>query len=48
MGFDMDCGSGRWAKLMAPRVGHLDCIDPSTALEVAISGLLAIAGTLHT
>jgi len=35
MGFDMGCGSGRWAKLMAPRVGHLHCIDPSTALEVA-------------
>lgn len=35
-GFDMGCGSGRWAKLMAPRVGHLHCIDPSTALEVAL------------
>jgi len=34
-GFDMGCGSGRWAKLMAPRVGHLHCIDPSLALEVA-------------
>jgi ubiquinone/menaquinone biosynthesis C-methylase UbiE len=34
-GFDMGCGSGRWAKLMAPRVGHLHCIDPSSALEVA-------------
>lgn len=33
-GFDMGCGSGRWAKLMAPRVGHLHCIDPSSALEV--------------
>lgn len=28
-GFDMGCGSGRWAKLVAPRVGHLNCIDPS-------------------
>ncbi len=35
VGFDMGCGSGRWAKLLAPRVGHLYCIDPSTALEVA-------------
>jgi ubiquinone/menaquinone biosynthesis C-methylase UbiE len=35
IGFDMGCGSGRWAKLMAPRVGHLHCIDPSSALEVA-------------
>jgi len=31
-GFDMGCGSGRWAKLMAPRVGHLHCIDPSSAI----------------
>lgn len=34
-GFDMGCGSGRWARLAAPRVGHLHCIDPSSALEVA-------------
>lgn len=34
-GFDMGCGSGRWARLMAPKVGHLHCIDPSIALEVA-------------
>lgn len=34
-GFDMGCGSGRWARLMAPRVGHLHCIDPSDALDVA-------------
>jgi SAM-dependent methyltransferase len=38
-GFDMGCGSGRWAKIMAPRVGHLHCIDPSTSLEVAKSNL---------
>lgn len=38
-GFDMGCGSGRWAKLMAPRVGHLHCIDPSSALDVARSAL---------
>ena len=35
IGFDMGCGSGRWAKLVAPRVGHLHCIDPSSAIEVA-------------
>ncbi|TAK39908.1 MAG: class I SAM-dependent methyltransferase [Lysobacteraceae bacterium] len=35
IGFDMGCGSGRWARLMAPRVGHLHCIDPSSALDVA-------------
>jgi SAM-dependent methyltransferase len=35
-GFDMGCGSGRWAKLVAPRVGRLNCVDPSSeALEVA-------------
>jgi SAM-dependent methyltransferase len=34
-GFDMGCGSGRWAKLMAPKVGGLHCIDPSSALDVA-------------
>jgi SAM-dependent methyltransferase len=34
-GFDMGCGSGRWARLVAPRVGRLHCIDPSSALAVA-------------
>jgi len=34
-GFDMGCGTGRWARLMAPRVGWLHCIDPSAALPVA-------------
>lgn len=34
-GFDLGCGSGRWAALMAPRVGVLHCVDPSAeALEV--------------
>lgn len=40
-GFDMGCGSGRWARLMAPRVGHLHCIDPSSALEVAKGALFS-------
>jgi ubiquinone/menaquinone biosynthesis C-methylase UbiE len=35
VGFDMGCGSGRWAKILAQRVGTLNCIDPSSALEVA-------------
>jgi len=35
VGFDLGCGSGRWAQLVAPRVGHLHCIDPSDAIEVA-------------
>ena len=35
-GFDMGCGSGRWARFVAPRVGRLHCIDPSfDALSVA-------------
>lgn len=35
-GFDLGCGSGRWASEVAPRVGRLHCIDPSAkALEVA-------------
>lgn len=36
VGFDLGCGSGRWARLVAPRVGTLHCIDASSAaLEVA-------------
>ncbi|HMJ07838.1 MAG TPA: class I SAM-dependent methyltransferase [Pyrinomonadaceae bacterium] len=36
VGFDLGCGSGRWAKLIAPRVGKLHLIDPSSeALAVA-------------
>jgi SAM-dependent methyltransferase len=38
-GFDMGCGSGRWAKFVAPRVGKLHCIDPSSALDVARKNL---------
>jgi len=34
-GFDMGCGSGRWARFVAPRVGLLHCIDPSNAIAVA-------------
>ncbi len=36
LGFDLGCGSGRWAEFVAPRVGKLFCIDPSKeALNVA-------------
>ena len=31
----MGCGSGRWARWVAPEVGRLHCIDPSDAIEVA-------------
>lgn len=35
-GFDLGCGTGRWARLVAPRVGILHCIDASPeALRVA-------------
>ena len=34
-GFDMGCGTGRWAKFVACKVGHLHCIDPSEAIKVA-------------
>ena len=35
-GFDMGCGSGRWAQFVSPKVGFLNCIDPSqAALEQA-------------
>ena len=40
IGFDMGCGSGRWAQFIANRVGTLNCIDPSSqALEVAKKNL---------
>src|ERR1700722_12669185 len=46
VGFDLGCGSGRWAKLVAPRVGSLHCIDASAeALEVARHNLV---GTVNT
>ena len=39
IGFDMGCGSGRWAKLVAPKVKTLYCIDPSEAIEIAKNNL---------
>lgn len=39
-GFDAGCGSGRWAALVAPRVGKLHCVDASDrALAVARANL---------
>lgn len=35
IGFDMGCGTGRWARIMANKIGHLHCIDPSLAINVA-------------
>jgi len=42
-GFDLGCGSGRWAKLVAPKVGKLHCIDPSSAIEIAKKNLVGNA-----
>lgn len=40
VGFDMGCGSGRWAKVIAPLVKTLNCIDPSQeALKIAQKNL---------
>lgn len=42
VGADIGCGSGRWAACVAPRVGRLHCIDPSSeALDVARRNLAA-------
>lgn len=35
VGFDMGCGTGRWAQFIAPKVGLLNCIDPSGAIHIA-------------
>jgi SAM-dependent methyltransferase len=44
VGFDAGCGSGRWAALVAPRVGHLHCVDASAAaLTVARDHLRLLA-----
>jgi SAM-dependent methyltransferase len=40
VGFDLGCGSGRWAAFVAERVGTLFCLDPSeAALKVAVRKL---------
>jgi 2-polyprenyl-3-methyl-5-hydroxy-6-metoxy-1,4-benzoquinol methylase len=36
---DIGCGSGRWASVIAPKVGKLVCFEPSQALEVAKKNL---------
>jgi ubiquinone/menaquinone biosynthesis C-methylase UbiE len=38
-GFDLGCGSGRWAKIVSTKCFHLHCIDPSEAIEVAKKNL---------
>lgn len=43
IGFDMGCGSGRWARLMSQRVGSLHCIEPSDAYFIAKKNLLHLS-----
>ena len=44
VGFDLGCGSGRWARFVAPRVGRLHCIDASdAALDVARRNLKGLS-----
>ena len=43
-GFDLGCGTGRWAQKVAPRVGRLHCIDASPeALAVARANLSQVS-----
>ena len=47
VGFDLGCGSGRWARHVAPKVGQLHCIDASSdALSVAQRNLANIKNCL--
>lgn len=46
VGFDLGCGSGRWAKFVAPRVGTLHCVDPSEAIEVARKNLSTLSNCI--
>ncbi len=47
VGFDLGCGSGRWAKFVASRVGTLHCIDASSeALGVARRTLAGVPNTI--
>lgn len=46
-GFDLGCGSGRWARLVAPRCRFLHLIDPSEAIEVAKRNVKATNVAFH-
>jgi ubiquinone/menaquinone biosynthesis C-methylase UbiE len=41
VGLDLGCGSGRWARLVAPRVGRLLCFDASQAAVNVARRMLA-------
>jgi len=45
-GFDMGCGSGRGARLVAPKVGKLHCIDPSESINIAKLNLSNYSNTV--
>lgn len=34
-GFDLGCGTGRWTKVLADRIGFMEAIDPSDAIFAA-------------
>src|SRR5687768_9649146 len=47
VGFDLGCGSGRWAGFVAPRVSTLHCIDASAAaLDVAKRNLAPLGNCI--
>lgn len=41
IGFDIGCGSGRWAQFVSRRVWELHCVEPSESIEVARRNLAA-------
>ena len=43
VGFDLGSGTGRWARLVAPRVGRLHLIEPSAALDVSRGNMAGAA-----
>ena len=47
VGADIGCGSGRWATLVAPRVGHLHAVDAAAeALSVARKNLAGFGNVI--
>lgn len=47
VGFDLGCGSGRWAKLVSPKVGRLHLVDPSPEALAVAKRSLAAAKNCH-
>ena len=47
VGFDLGCGSGRWAAGVAPNVGTLHCIDPAEAALAVAKRRLAGEGNVQ-